>query len=109
MPPKKLKQLGGVFWASLRRRLADRILKKQNVMFSNLFCEDVYQFLTDLAHVNNTNTGYLVPAAMKIAGFIIANSGSAVLLTTKHQQVTITYVLLIGFPSTGKSAAIKMM
>ena len=68
MPTKKLKQLDGAFWASLRRRLAGKNLEKQNQMFGNLFCQDVYQFLTALAHVNNTNTGYLVPAAMTTAG-----------------------------------------
>ena len=60
--------------------------------------------MTAVAHSNNTNTGYLVPAAMTTA---VANSKTTVLLSTNHQQVTNTYVLLVRPPSTGKSAAIK--
>ena len=107
MPTKNLKQLDGAFWASLRRRLAGKNLEKQNQMLGNLFSQEVYQFFTALAHINYTNTGYLVPAAMTTAGFIIANCGSVVQISTNHQQVTNTYVLLVGPPSTGKSAAIK--
>lgn len=99
-PMIKVARQQEITWTTLHQRIAG--LSYQH---SSLFGDQVGRFVENKALSLGSSIGYFCPALFTTTAFILANNGATVDCTT-HKQLPNLFTMFVGYPGTGKSAAV---
>ena len=87
-------------WTALHKRIS-----QMSYNYSDLFEHQVRQFVENKAISLGSSIGYFAPSTLTTTAFILANNGATIDCGT-HRQVPNLFTMFVGYPGTGKSAAI---
>lgn len=74
--------------------------------YSELFPEEVYSFLDNMAKSIGSSIGYLLPSILTSTAFALGSQGAQLMVGTHIQPINL-FTIFIGHPGTGKSPAIE--
>ena len=74
--------------------------------YSELFTDEVYSFLDNMAKSIGSSIGYLLPSILTSTAFALGSHGAQLMLETHIQPINL-FTIFIGHPGTGKSPAIE--
>ena len=74
--------------------------------YSELFTDEVYSFLDNMAKSIGSSIGYLLPSVLTSTAFALGSHGAQLMLGTHIQPIN-RLTIFIGHPGTGKSPAIE--
>jgi hypothetical protein len=99
-PLTKIARQHETTWTQLHKRVSNVPFQ-----FEDIFPEDIVAFLRHKAASVNSSIGYLTPALLTTTAFVSAMNGCTVDAVTHKQPINI-FTMFVGYPGTGKSAAI---
>ncbi len=88
-------------WYALQKRLSSLPFDYHNIMPDN-----VYRFINNKATSVSSCVGYFLPAILTTVSYLLAKA-KVTIKTVNHAQPTNLYFIFVGYPGTGKSAAIE--
>ena len=91
-------------WAALNQKLMENDVNLENVL-----SKDLFKFLKNKATVNSTNIGYVLASLMTSVNFLLSRRKCQIELRNNFRLNLHTLWLFVGWPSTGKSPAIKLV
>ena len=74
--------------------------------YSELFTDEVYSFLENMAKSIGSSIGYLLPSILTSTAFALGSHGAQLMVGTHLQPINL-FTIFIGHPGTGKSPAIE--
>ena len=89
-------------WTSLQRRISG-----MSYDYSTLFPQTIIQFLTQKPISVGSSVQYFAPTLLTTTAFILANNHATV-RTSTYEHLPNLYTLVVGYPGTGKSAAVDL-
>ena len=88
-------------WALFHKRVSS-----MQFDYSELFPEEVYSFLDNMAKSIGSSIGYLLPSILTSTAFALGSQGAQLMVGTHIQPINL-FTIFIGHPGTGKSPAIE--
>ena len=88
-------------WALFHKRVSSMQLD-----YSELFTDEVYSFLENMAKSIGSSIGYLLPSILTSTAFALGSHGAQLMVGTHLQPINL-FTIFIGHPGTGKSPAIE--
>ena len=100
-PYTKIARQSEGMWALFHKRVSS-----MQFDYSELFTDEVYSFLDNMAKPIGSSIGYLLPSILTSTAFALGSHGAQLMLETHIQPINL-FTIFIGHPGTGKSPAIE--
>lgn len=88
-------------WSRMQQRLS-----AMSFDYGSLMQENLLSFIKHKATSVSSCVGYFIPAILATVSFLLAKA-KATILAMNHVQPTNLYFIFVGYPGTGKSAAVE--
>ena len=103
MSLQRIRRAPDTYWSTALKRLTTSASDVKD-LFPDQINRD---FLTAIANNSSTSLGYLTQPLLSGIAYVVAASKSSIILRSGLEVHPILYSLVVGEPSTGKSAALK--